>query len=50
MSVNAKIIDFLLPVIFLEFVDKRPKDHPKKVNKSESVNPIHQFSTFQLAS
>jgi hypothetical protein len=47
MSVSGKTLHFLLPAMFIEFVERRPKrmEEYSKVR----VNPIHQVSTLALA-
>lgn len=49
MTYNSKEINFLVPAMFIEFVDSRPP--PEKPDRYEKykVKTIYQFSTIETA-
>jgi hypothetical protein len=50
ISIDSNELAFLLPVMFIEFLEKRPTlDKSAKYSKQQ-VNPIHQFADFSSAS
>jgi hypothetical protein len=48
MAVGGKTLHFLLPALFLEFVERRPAKVSEGYQRTR-VNPIHQASSLALA-